>query len=132
MMTSSTTARLSVILLGLVSISGMPAENPLHPTYRTSTWRKDMTRDFKVMDTTRDGKVDMAEWQSHTNPLHPEYAKNHAKPDRRKLSKQEMDSVWQALAGSDNVVTMDEFLAHSNPLHPQYERNHAKPGTVRK
>ena len=114
------------------SLSVRAAENPLAPSYRTSTWRKDMTHDFKVMDTNRDGKVDMAEWQAHTNPLHPEYSKNHAKPYRRRLKQQEMDTVWRATAGMDNVIAMDEFVAHSNPLHPQFERNHAKPGAVRK
>lgn len=91
-----------------------------------------MTRDFKVMDTNRDGKVDMAEWQAHTNPLHPEFAKKHAKPGTPRLTSQELDSVWQATAGSHDVVTMSEFVAHSNPLHPQYERDHAKPGTLKK
>jgi hypothetical protein len=114
------------------SFGVLAAENPLTPSYRTSTWRKDMTHDFKVMDINRDGKVDMAEWQAHTNPLHPEYAKNHAKPDRRRLKQQEMDTVWRATAGVDNVISIDEYVAHSNPLHPQFERNHAKPGTVRK
>ncbi len=115
-----------------VSYSALAAENPLTPSYRTSTWRKDMTHDFKIMDTNRDGKVEMAEWQAHTNPLHPEYAKNHTKPDRRRLKPQEMDTVWRATAGVDNIISMDEYVAHSNPLHPQFERNHAKPGAVRK
>jgi EF hand len=74
-----------LIVFGVFTLGADAAENPLTPSYRTSTWRKDMTHDFKVMDTNRDGKVDMAEWQAHTNPLHPEYAKSHAKPDRRRL-----------------------------------------------
>jgi hypothetical protein len=118
-------------LAGLCIFAAIAANNPLDPLYKAATWKKDMTRDFKVMDTNRDGKVDLAEWQAHTNPLHPEYAKHHAPPGARRISKQEMDAVWQATAGSDNLVTIDEYVAHSNPLHPQFERDHAKPGTVK-
>ena len=109
-----------IVLFALVSIGVAAADNRLTPSYRTATWRKDMTHDFKVMDTNRDGKVDMAEWQSHTNPLHPEFARNHVKPDRRRLTRQEMDSVWHATAGLDNLITMDEYVADSNPMHPQF------------
>ena len=126
------TTALFFVLSGIASVQTNAADNPLHPSYRTTTWKKDMTRDFKVMDTNRDGKVDMAEWQAHTNPLHPEFAKDHAKPGTPRISEQELESVWQATAGSDNVVTMSEYIAHSNPLHPEYERNHAKPGTVKR
>ena len=124
---ASFTAMFAVVTLGADT-----TDNALSSSYRNSTWKKDMTHDFKVMDTSRDRKVDMAEWQAHTNPLHPEYAKNHVKPDRLRLTRQEMDSVWHVTAGVDNMITMDEFLAHSNPLHPQFERNHAKPGSVRR
>jgi EF hand len=127
----ATSAVLCLALAGFASTSATAADNPLHPSYRHSSWKTDMTRDFKVMDTNRDGKVDMAEWQAHTNPLHPEFAKNHAKPGTPQISAQELESVWQATAGSDNIVTMSEYVAHSNPLHPDYERNHAKPGTVK-
>lgn len=128
----SVIAALTVLTLsGIDASTAIAADSPLHPSYRPYTWRKDMTRDFKVMDTNRDGKVDMAEWQAHTNPLHPEFAKNHAKPGTPRLSKQELASVWQATAGSDDIVTIGEYVAHSNPLHPRYERDHAKPGTLK-
>jgi hypothetical protein len=117
-------------LVSAASSIAIAAGNPLQPSYRAYSWKTDMTRDFKVMDTNRDGKVDMAEWQAHTNPLHPEFAKKHVKPGTPRLTKQEMDVVWQATSGSNNFVTMSEFVSHSNPLHPMYERNHAKPGAI--
>jgi predicted DsbA family dithiol-disulfide isomerase len=108
----------------------MAAEkNPLHPSYEGKHYKEEMQRDFKAMDTNKDGMVSFEEWQAHTNPLHPEFARNHAKPGTPRLSKQEFDEVWQATANSKNVVTEEEYMSHSNPLHPEYERYHAKPGT---
>ena len=127
----ATTAILCFALSGAATTSVNAADNPLNPSYSHSHWKENMTRDFKAMDTNRDGKVDMAEWQAHTNPLSPEFAKNHAKPGTPRINAQELDTIWQATAGSDNVVTLSEYIAHSNPLHPDYERDHAKPGTVK-
>jgi hypothetical protein len=108
--------------------AGAFAADPLHPSYKGPTWHDEMVRDFKSMDTNKDGNVDMGEWQAHRNPLHPEYAKDHAKPGTPRLTEQELDSIWKSLSNGNKIVTMEEWVNHRNPLHPQYEAKHPLPG----
>ena len=117
----------AIVAVSSLTLAGAFAADPLHPSYKGATWKGDMARDFKAMDANADKKVDMAEWQAHKNPLHPEYAKDHAKPGQLRLSAQEMDEVWKKISDG-GVVSMGEWVSHRNPLHPQYEAKHPLPG----